>query len=270
MLSALLEFQVGINVEVIDALAERRVARCCESFLDMARSAGLVISAKGDGLDKLHAELLTEVSDAWKALSARQLIMQHRPLALQIQERRKNQEALLDKLNKLSSSTNKLKTLTVPAPTPLKEPEPPYIEPDAPKAEPVVTQAPRAKTVPQSMTFPAVSTLPPVAAQTVVTTPKPAAAEPAIPPEPVKKEPLAGPNVMKVVMVGSECAPWSKTGGLGDVMGALPKALAKRGHRVMVVVPRYEDYQGPTFTGVRRQISMFGGMQEVGYYRESL
>ena len=26
-------------------------------------------------------------------------------------------------------------------------------------------------------------------------------------------EPLAGPNVMKVVLVGAECAPWSKTGG---------------------------------------------------------
>ena len=93
--------------------------------------------------------------------------------------------------------------------------------------------------------------------------------EPVIPPAPAKKEPLAGVNVMKVVMVGSECAPWSKTGGLGDVMGARPKALAKRGHRVMVVVPRYEDYPGPTFTGVRRQISLFGGMQEIGYYRES-
>lgn len=176
---------------------------------------------------------------------------------------------MLEKLNKLSSSTNKLKTLTIPSPSPLKEPEPPYIEPDAPKAEPVVTQVPRSRVVPQSLTFPApVASPPPIAAPTVVKVPKPVAAEPAPPPEPVQKEPLAGPNVMKVVMVGSECAPWSKTGGLGDVMGALPKALAKRGHRVMVVVPRYEDYQGPTFTGVRRQFSLFGGMQEIGYYRE--
>ena len=35
----------------------------------------------------------------------------------------------------------------------------------------------------------------------------------ALPPiAPVKPEPLAGPNVMKVVLVGAECAPWSKTG----------------------------------------------------------
>lgn len=35
---------------------------------------------------------------------------------------------------------------------------------------------------------------------------------PTPPPEQIKSEPLAGPNVMKVVLVGAECAPWSKTG----------------------------------------------------------
>jgi len=82
--------------------------------------------------------------------------------------------------------------------------------------------------------------------------------EPAAPISAQPQEPLAGPNVMKVVMVGSECAPWSKTGGLGDVMGALPKALAKRGHRVMVVVPRYDSYEGVFDTGVRKQFNMNG------------
>jgi hypothetical protein len=41
-----------------------------------------------------------------------------------------------------------------------------------------------------------------------------------------------------------QIAPWSKTGGLADVLGSLPIALASRGHRVMVVAPRYEDYEG--------------------------
>jgi starch synthase len=50
----------------------------------------------------------------------------------------------------------------------------------------------------------------------------------------VASPPLAGPNVMTVIVVAAECAPWSKTGGLGDVVGALPKALSRRGHRVMV------------------------------------
>jgi starch synthase len=44
---------------------------------------------------------------------------------------------------------------------------------------------------------------------------------------------------MEILFVASEVAPWSKTGGLGDVAGALPRALAARGHRVAVVAPRY-------------------------------
>ncbi len=44
---------------------------------------------------------------------------------------------------------------------------------------------------------------------------------------------------MEILFVSSEVAPWSKTGGLGDVSGALPRALARRGHAVTVVSPRY-------------------------------
>ena len=44
---------------------------------------------------------------------------------------------------------------------------------------------------------------------------------------------------MKILFVASEVAPFSKTGGLGDVAGALPAALAARGHDVWVVTPRY-------------------------------
>src|SRR6185312_705476 len=44
---------------------------------------------------------------------------------------------------------------------------------------------------------------------------------------------------LKVLFVASECVPFSKTGGLADVAGALPIALASRGHDVRVVVPRY-------------------------------
>lgn len=42
-----------------------------------------------------------------------------------------------------------------------------------------------------------------------------------------------------VVFVAAEAAPYSKTGGLGDVLASLPCALAERGHRVMVITPRY-------------------------------
>jgi starch synthase len=44
---------------------------------------------------------------------------------------------------------------------------------------------------------------------------------------------------VKVAFVASEGVPFSKTGGLADVVGALPKALAALGHEVEVILPRY-------------------------------
>ena len=42
-------------------------------------------------------------------------------------------------------------------------------------------------------------------------------------------------------MVSSEATPWAKSGGLADVVGSLPPALARLGHSVAVVIPRYMD-----------------------------
>ncbi|KAK9004187.1 hypothetical protein V6N11_001994 [Hibiscus sabdariffa] len=81
-----------------------------------------------------------------------------------------------------------------------------------------------------------------------------------------KPPPLAGANVMNVILVAAECAPWSKTGGLGDVAGSLPKALARRGHRVMVVVPRYSDYADSQDIGVRKRYKVDGQDMEVSYF----
>lgn len=44
---------------------------------------------------------------------------------------------------------------------------------------------------------------------------------------------------MKILMVTPEISPFAKVGGLGDVLGSLPKALKKRGHDVRVVCPCY-------------------------------
>eukprot|EP00249_Psilotum_nudum_P024017 c29061_g1_i1 orf=359-2758(-) len=81
-----------------------------------------------------------------------------------------------------------------------------------------------------------------------------------------KPPPLAGANVMNVIVVAAECAPWSKTGGLGDVVGALPKALARRGHRVMVVAPRYANYKEAWDIGVRQRHTVAGQDVEVAYF----
>ncbi|HWO14298.1 MAG TPA: glycogen synthase GlgA [Polyangiaceae bacterium] len=73
---------------------------------------------------------------------------------------------------------------------------------------------------------------------------------------------------LSVLFVASEVAPFRKTGGLADVVGALPKALAQRGMDVRVVMPlyggvRWDDlerldgslmvpmYTGPVRSGVR-------------------
>ena len=46
---------------------------------------------------------------------------------------------------------------------------------------------------------------------------------------------------MRILFVGAECSPFFKTGGLGDVMGALPNQLAKDGDEVGVALPLYQD-----------------------------
>jgi starch synthase len=47
----------------------------------------------------------------------------------------------------------------------------------------------------------------------------------------------------RILMVASEALPFIKTGGLADVMGALPVALAAQGHEVAVLLPRYARLQ---------------------------
>ncbi|GAB2287842.1 Sucrose synthase [Dionaea muscipula] len=86
-------------------------------------------------------------------------------------------------------------------------------------------------------------------------------------PDDVKAPPLAGVDVMNIILVAAECAPWIKTGGLGDVAGALPKALARRGHRVMVVVPRYGNYAEAKDVGIRKRYKVDGQDMEVSYFQ---
>ena len=56
---------------------------------------------------------------------------------------------------------------------------------------------------------------------------------------------------LKIVMITSECVPYAKTGGLADVVGALPQVQQKMGHEVIVVMPRYGSIDGARY-GLRR------------------
>ncbi|MBK7976746.1 MAG: glycogen synthase [Deltaproteobacteria bacterium] len=56
---------------------------------------------------------------------------------------------------------------------------------------------------------------------------------------PVTPAPGRGP--LKILFVASECGPYARTGGLGDVVSALSKELARLGHEVRVVMPLYRS-----------------------------
>lgn len=78
-----------------------------------------------------------------------------------------------------------------------------------------------------------------------------------------------------IVFVTAEASPYSKTGGLGDVCGSLPIALAGRGHRVMVVSPKYthgtsadDKFSGTVDLDNCVKVYCFGGVQEVGFFHE--
>ena len=69
--------------------------------------------------------------------------------------------------------------------------------------------------------------------------PKATAATPARTPIPVVTPAAHALRGLSILMVAPEAHPFAKTGGLAEVVGALPLALARLGHRVTLVLPRY-------------------------------
>jgi len=61
---------------------------------------------------------------------------------------------------------------------------------------------------------------------------------------------------MHIAFAASECVPFSKTGGLADVVGALPRALVAAGHQVSVYLPRYRQTKLPDAQTAVRSITV--------------
>ncbi|MFN3981894.1 MAG: glycogen synthase GlgA [Caldilinea sp.] len=62
---------------------------------------------------------------------------------------------------------------------------------------------------------------------------------------------------LKILMISSEVVPYAKTGGLADVVGALPQVLQRLGHEVIVVMPKYGSIDAQKF-GLRRHWDSMG------------
>ena len=60
---------------------------------------------------------------------------------------------------------------------------------------------------------------------------------------------------MYIVMIGSECAPAAKVGGLGDVVHGLSKELAIRGHAVEIILPKYDCLRYDRIWGLTKTYS---------------
>ena len=125
---------------------------------------------------------------------------------------------------------------------PVAEETAPAAEETAPVAEETAPAAEEAAPVAEE-TAPAAEEAAPVAEETA-----PVAEEAA----PVAEEPAPGYEIANlprrsVAFIGSECHPFVKTGGLGDVMYALPRELVRLNCDVRVILPRYacipQEYQ---------------------------
>jgi starch synthase len=84
---------------------------------------------------------------------------------------------------------------------------------------------------------------------------------------------------LKILIVAAEVAPFAKTGGLADVAGSLPKALAKMGHDVRIVMPKYKQIMEGEYvvdypvemdhhveSGILKKTRLYSGTIEIPVY----
>jgi starch synthase len=72
-----------------------------------------------------------------------------------------------------------------------------------------------------------------------------------------------------VLFIGSEAQPFAKTGGLADVLGALPPALARLGWSAAVVLPRYRGVSAGTLVETF-PVSVGGFTRDAGFFEAPL
>jgi starch synthase len=85
---------------------------------------------------------------------------------------------------------------------------------------------------------------------------------------------MAGKARLNILMVATEAVPFAKEGGVADVIGSLPKALAALGHDVRVFLPRYGVIEPARWnlqrTGVQGAVSIAGYDHHVSIWQTSL